>query len=249
MNANADSLTRMADAAYEQDEKSYYGVLDAVFGRGVTGTRAAYSLLLRLPFAGYVTTNLDPLLEWEGRKPEAGIREVYALPSLNVAKLAERSVFYIHGYLRNDRHAADHDIVLRQSEFDFHYGEDSVLPSFLWQLLVYHPVLFIGASLREPELQRIFEVCRRIRKRIEREHSMPAPQRYILLPMEFRVEEAAGIKTLVRDRKGESDGDRLFGEIDVKVVRYNQRDEGHSGIEEMLQEWCNLSPRKVESGF
>lgn len=171
LDADADGLMRMADAAYEQDEESYYGVLDAVFGRGVTGTRAAYSLLIRLPFAGYVTTNFDPSLEWESRIPESGIQDVYALPSLNAVKLAERSIFYIHGYLREDRPAADHDIVLRQSEFDFHYGPDSVLPSFLWQLLVYHPILFIGTSLREPELNRIIEICRGIRKKIEGEYS------------------------------------------------------------------------------
>lgn len=249
LDADADDLMRMADAAYEQDRESYYRVLDDVFGRGVTGTRVAYGLLLRLPFAGYVTTNFDPSLEWESRIPERGIQRVYALPSLKAAGLAERSVFYIHGHLRDDRPAADHDIVLRQSEFDLHYGEESLLPGFLRELLSYHPILFIGTSLREPELNRIFEICRRIRKRIETKYSESAPPRYILLPMVFRIEEADGVRRLVRDVRAESDEDRLFGEMDIKVVRYDRKDERYSGIEDILQEWCALSPRKIESGF
>jgi SIR2-like domain len=248
-NADPDTLTRLADAAYDSDRDAYYAGLDAEYGRGVTGTRAAYSLLMRLPFTSYVTTNFDPLLEWESRKPEHTIREVYALPSLNAAELARRCVFYIHGYLRDDRPAASNEIVLRQSEFESAYGPDSILPSFLWQLLVYWPVLFIGISLREPQLMQVFDSCRRIRRRIEAGYLRPAPPRYILRPMEIRTTEVAGGRTVTRDRAVESDEERLFEEMDVRVVRYNRKDEGHSGIEEMLQEWCELSPRSIEPGF
>jgi hypothetical protein len=57
------TLAHLTDVAHDNDSEAYYQVLDTVFGHRVTDTRAAYDLLMRLPFASYVTTNFDPLLE------------------------------------------------------------------------------------------------------------------------------------------------------------------------------------------
>jgi hypothetical protein len=158
-------------------------------------------------------------------------------------------VFYIHGYIGEGRSAADHDLVLRQSEFDSAYSDHSTLFSFLHQLLIYHPVLFIGIGLNEPQLKRVFEICRQIRRKIDTQYAAHAPQRYILRPMEFRSKETAGGRTLTRDSTTESEEDKLFEEIDVRVVRYDRRDSRHSGIEELLERWCELSPPSIEPGF
>jgi hypothetical protein len=241
-----DVLTHLADVAHDHDREAYHRTLDEIFGRGVTGTRAAYSLLMRLPFASYVTVNFDPLLGYEGMKPEHDIRGVRTLPSLHAHELATRCVFYVHGYIRDGRRSADHPLVLRQSEFKRAYDvAKSPLHGFLQQLLISYPVLFIGVSLGEPQLKRVFEICRELRRSIEAEYGAPAPQRYILRP----TKETSGSRAGGRDEAAEAEEDKLFEEIDVKVVRYHQRDSGHSGIEEMLEEWCDLSPLPIEPGF
>ncbi len=247
---DADSLPRLADVAYDSDPDAYSRKLDEIFGRRVTGTRAAYGLLARLPFVSYVTVNFDPLLGYESMKPEHNICGIRTLPSLHVHELAARCIFYVHGYIRDDRSSADHPLVLRQSEFKRFYDVSrSMLPGFLQQLLISYPVLFIGMGLGEPQLKRVFEICRDLRRGIVTEYGVPAPQRYILRPMVFRPEEKAGSGATRRDEATESEEDRLFEEIDVKVVRYHQRDSRHSGIEEILEEWCDLSPPSIEPGF
>ncbi len=245
-----DVLPRLADAAHDRDSGAYNRKLDEIFGGRVTGTRAAYSLLARLPFASYVTVNLDPLLAYEGMKPEHGICGIRTLPSLHVHELAARCIFYVHGYIRDDRSSAEHPVVLRQTEFMRAYDvSQSMLPGFLQQLLISYPVLFIGMGLGEPQLKRVFEICRDLRRGIETEYGVAAPGRYVLRPMAFRPEENLGSRATRRDEATESEEDRLFKEIDVKVVRYHQRDNRHSGIEEILEEWCDLSPPSIEPGF
>lgn len=245
-----DLLPRLADAAYASDPDAYNRKLDEIFGSRVTGTRAAYSLLARLPFASYVTVNFDPLLGYEGMKSEHKICGIRTLPSLQAHELAARCIFYVHGYIRGDRSSADHPLVLRESEFRRHYDASrSMLPGFLQQLLISYPVLFIGMGLGEPQLKRVFEICRDLRRGIETEYGVFAPGRYILRPMVFRPEDNSGSGATRRDEAAESEEDRLFEEIDVKVVRYHPRDSRHSGIEEILEKWCELSPPSIEPGF
>jgi hypothetical protein len=247
-----DVLTRLADVAHDRDREAYHRKLDDVFGRRVTHTRAAYGLLARLPFASYVTVNFDPLLGYEGMKPEHNIRGIRTLPALQVHELASRCIFYVHGYIQDGRSSANHPLVLRHSEFERAYDvSQSMLHSFLQQLLISYPVLFIGVGLGEPQLRRVFEICRGIRRGIEEEYGAPAPKRYILRPTVLRTGQDSGGKAAGRDEvaKAEAEEDILFEEIDVKVVRYYQRDSGHSGIEEMLEEWGDLSPPSIEPGF
>lgn len=89
--ADADLLIQLADDAHSADPDMYYHVLDEEFGRWPTDTRLAYDLLMRLPFQSYVTTNFDPLLEYESRKPEHRDRSggVHAYPSLPVDDLSK----------------------------------------------------------------------------------------------------------------------------------------------------------------
>jgi hypothetical protein len=244
-------LTRLADAAHECNRETYYRKLDEIFGRRVTGTRAAYSLLARLPFASYVTVNFDPLLGYEGTKPEHKIQGIRTLPHLPVHELASRCIFYLHGYIRDDRSSADHPLVLRHSEFQSAYDvSKSMLYGFLQQLLISYPVLFIGVGLEEPQLRRVFEICREIRRSIEEAYGAPPPKRYILRPMALPTDRSSADKATMREEVAKAaEEERLLEEIDVKVVRYHQRDSGHSGIEEMLEEWCNLSPPSIEPGF
>jgi hypothetical protein len=52
-----------------------------------------------------------------------------------------------------------------------------------------------------------------------------------------------------RDLNGEQEETNRFRELDIAVLRYDPKDEKHSVIEEILEEWCKLAPVKERSGF
>jgi len=100
-------------------------------------------------------------------------------------------------------------------------------------------------------LRNVFEICRRIRKKIESQREHEAPRRFILLPIAYRSELKAGAGSGIseRDLKAEAAESAYFLELDILVVRYDKRDEKYSGLEEILDEWCELPPVEIKSGF
>jgi hypothetical protein len=135
--------------------------------------------------------------------------------------------------------------VLGKSQFEHAY-EWSTLGSFLVQLLTYHPVVFIGASLGEPALHKVFDFCRSTREEIEIHFSDEAWPRYILLPKLYR--NVVG-EVLKRDVNEESSQDALLSALDISVVRYDNEDGTHSMIDNYLEDWTDLPPVRVQSGF
>lgn len=246
---NVDFLLEQAEVARDRDEQAYCRVLGQVFGKPVVETRRAYDLLMRVKFQSYVTVNFDPLLATESRKSEYQCDGVYSFPSLPIHRIGKRAVYYIHGYIHPNTTPNADQVVLGRRDFGSAYSDEgSTLKSFLHQLFTFHPILFLGCTLREPPLKRVFDNCRQVRKDIERK--MPghqAPPRYALLPMRFYSEERHPSEQ--RDLEGEREETNRFRELDIAVLRYNPKDEKHSTIEEILEEWCELAPVKERSGF
>jgi hypothetical protein len=241
-------LMSLADEAKSRNPETYNSFLSNEFGKAVVGTRRAYDLLMRLKFKSYVTPNFDPLLAFESRKPEFRCGGTYEFPSLPVHRIERRGVFYIHGYVDPGRAVEDNQLILGERDFSMAYDKDhSILPGFLQQLFIFHPVFFIGCSLREPTLKPVFALCRQLRKEIEGKYSETAPPRYILLPMRYQADPESGITH--RNAKAESDEDARFQELDIKVVRYDPKDKYHSAIEDILDEWNALAPVERRSGF
>jgi hypothetical protein len=74
-----------------------------------------------------------------------------------------------------------------------------------------------------------------------------APPRYALLPTRFYKEERRPPGQ--RDLNPEREEANRFQELDIAVLRYDPKDEKHSAIEEILEEWCGLAPIKERVGF
>jgi hypothetical protein len=244
-----EALLELADRARESNEQAYCNILKETFGKPVVETRRAYDLLMRLKFKSYITTNFDPLLAIESRKPENKCNGVYTFPALPVDKIHTRAVYYIHGLVEVGVAPKSDQVILGQKGFKCAYNDSGgTLSSFLHQVLIFQPLFFIGCTLREPPLKRIFEICYKVRQQIERERpGQHAPQRYILLPMKFlKTQDNPSGQRNIELEIDESD---RFRELDINVVRYNPKDEKHSAIEEILEEWCSLSPIDKRSGF
>jgi len=247
---DSELLLELADKARERDEATYYKTLNEVFGKPVVKTNLAYDLMMRIKFCSYITTNFDPLLEKEAQKPEHHCNsEIYSCPALPFDKIRLRSVYYIHGKIQANSMQGPMQIILGKRDFDYYYAlQHGTLLSFLHQLLTSYPLLFIGCGLRERPLRRIFDICREARREIENAVSgSKAPHRYALLPMKFT-------KTLQnpiwkRDVTKEEEEKARFMELDIRVVRYDPKDENHSGLLAILEEWCTLSPTTRGSGF
>jgi hypothetical protein len=242
--SNAETLMDLADEALASDAPTYHRVLAETFGTLPPTTRRTYNLLMQLPFKGYVTTNFDPLLADMCRLSPGRCSDVRVYPSLE-ADFSERRVFYMHGYVPDGADPIDHRLVLGKTQFDYAYGS-TTLRSFLEQLLTYHPVVFIGARLREPSLHRVFDFCRSTREDIARHFSATPRPRYILLPNLYLN---AGGKSNETDVEAESSENESFGAYDIRVVRYDNENDTHSMIDKYLTDWARLPPVPLRSGF
>lgn len=237
-------LLAKADEAQFKDPMKYHCTLRDIFASVVVHRREAYELLMRLSFKFYVTTNFDPLLAYETKKPEHRCPDIYRYPDL--PHRHGRAAYYIHGMVTDESQSAQ-TIILSKADFDIGYSPEKTLYSFLHQVLTYEPILFIGCQLREPELKEMFRICRETRKEIELFHGKTAPKRYIFLPYKFLAsEESIEVK---RDEQIEEQENSEFSELGITVVRYNPKDENHSGLEEILTEWCQLPPLNIRKGF
>jgi hypothetical protein len=203
---------------------------------------------MRLKLKSYVTTNFDPLLATESRKREHDCNGVYEFPALPVDRISFRAVYYIHGRVKEGVEPKEGEILLGRSDFERAYDDSAgTLGSFLHQVLTFQPLFFIGCTLREPPLKHIFERCHKVREQIQRDWpEQRAPERYALLPTRYRKES----KSLgQRDTEAEYEETGRFRELDIRVVRYVPKDERHSAIEEILEEWCSLPPISDRCGF
>lgn len=244
---SVEMLMKRVDEARRKNPTTYYRVLSNEFGKTIVNTKIAYSLLIRSNFKCYITTNFDPLLAYESKNHNCG--KVFAYPSHPAHLLEKRDIFYIHGYIQPNKSIPKH-LVLGKEDFDKAYNESqSLLPGFLKQVLTYHPIVFLGCGLREPPIKHLFDICRDIRKDIEVLHSAVAPKRYILSPFLYKREEGMKSSMGQRDYDGELLENTRFGELDINVIRYERKDDNHTGLLEIFEQWADRAPVIIGSGF
>jgi hypothetical protein len=140
------------------------GALEGVVGRQLVGM-ASGSMVRQLadwPFAGYVTTNYDNLLE--AALAEAG--QLGWLPVGNsqeevrkVSGDATHVVWHVHGGLTlpTDRSR----LVLTDADYDAIYLDGSPLLTQLRALLVHRRLVFIGFGFQDPEVVRMLKIVGR----------------------------------------------------------------------------------------
>lgn len=230
---------RFADRAFRLNKKAYCGVLEREFGKRVTQTRTVYDLLIKCKFKSYITTNFDPLLATEGRKPQSGCLGPFDYPNLPLRNINSRGIYYIHGRIEEGKPLNPNNIILGKRNFNIAYrpNERGTLYSFLDQLLTYEDILFIGGTLREPALESVVKDCKRRIETIKQENpSIRIPGRFILLPIRPKKEDNI------------NEGKR-FEELGIKVCRYNPGDGDHSGLNDLLEAWCKYPGIKPLTGF
>jgi hypothetical protein len=244
----SDELLDLAERCYQASQENYLEALTNAFSKPVTLMPRNYTYLFQSPFKSYITTNYDPLLAEEGR----GKSSVYThRKGLDVTKLRDRGTFYIHGYVEADGKVKDNDLILTQGDFDRAYNpEESIsIPSFLTQLFQFHSIIFLGCQLKEPPIRKLFEICEKARKEIQRNPGAILPKHFILLPKkEIKVDEQVSTKEQEMANEVEDDWYEKNG---LSVVRYVKREDApeHIQLLKILEEWSGLPSAKAITPF
>jgi len=236
-----DKLIDKAEDCKQANLKAYEETLASLFGKQVVQTRQAFHLLMALPFKGYVTTNLDPLLSATG--DVHGCNALLSYPYLPITMLekATRPIFYIHGLARQGNQATGGNLVLAHSDFAKAYQDPGIVMNFLTSMLIDYPVVFLNCSLAEPDMYDTFRRVHKIHVQIQDAHRRAnRPQRIALLPTQEIVEEDPVGKTVKRDMEGEHVEEARFEAMDVRVIRYKPGDYRHEEVEQILE---NLKKR------
>lgn len=227
-------LIEKAEECKRANAQMYKTTLAGLFGGRVYRTRAAYELLLKLPFKAYVTTNFDPLLSREAAI--RGYNNLYAYPDIHIRKLYEEEhpIFYIHGLARHGDEPRGDNLVLATSDFQDAY--DGAVRSFLDPLLQERPILFMGCRLDDEYTLETFQRAHKFFKKIrETDYRVDIPRRYILLP-EVRI---ASDNILGRednfDEYEEHDEEERLRAMGISSIKYEPIDESHSEIEKILE--------------
>ncbi len=245
--SSSDDLLDLAEEAKSAAPCKYYAVLHEKFGH-IGTTNPLYDILMRLNFKSYVTTNFDPLLAHEARKPEHNMSvEVYpSLSAANINRNPRRTVFYIHGLIKEGATPAPMSIVLSRSEFHEAY-RGTTLSSFLEQLLTFHPVCFLGCTLDEHPLKNVFEECSDIQSKIRGVHGGPCPERFILLAEQEEVwvstNDGSRTRDLSEEQRRRDAEERQYEHLGIQIVRYFRKNDFHSGLRHMLERESSLLKR------
>jgi hypothetical protein len=221
-------LMSLADECREENPKLYSQTLGELFGHVAQNTRSAYSYICNSPFAGFVTTNFDPLLYLA-----AGNRRISIYPNIYASALEKNSVVYLHGIAYKPDGSSDgSDLVFSLGEFEKAY-KSSFLPYFLMMNLGSTNTLFVGCRLAEEYIQSTFAQIRNI---YDKSEHVKQRKRVILLPA-------------VDDANKAEEEQRSMAAAGIEIIRYPQVDQSHAGLDQVLERvWNNLRKNTIDEG-
>jgi hypothetical protein len=239
-------LLEIADEAYAKDKSAFDRILRRHFSTPKTRTHPGYEVLLSTrEFRSYVTINFDPLLVNVAQRldgvPGCSGMKLVKYPEIMSRLLENRNIFYLHGCVEQGTTPASDRLILTKSGFDEAYSpQKSLLPQFWDVLLSQYVALFVGCGLREPAIQVAMRNCRTRKDILKSRDRMSMPPAYILRPAQYVLGQSE--RDLEKERREQAEFDN-FG---VTIVRYDPKDDDHSGLLEVLEAW---NPAKTMSVY
>jgi len=239
----ASKLLALAQRCKNVNTAKYEQTLAEVFGRPVRTDPRAYTMLAKLPFKGYVTTNYDPLLRDAVCARDGQFCQYPAL----VAPLVERPhpvAFYVHGLARDEHdHPCGQNLVLAESEFQEAYKPDGATAIFIKYILNYYDIFFVGCRLEEPDIQEsLARICRLHKGILVARPKFSPTQRLMLLPRTLKTEQIDGASSQTYDQPTEQKDDATYKELGIRIVRYETTGaEDHVDVDEMLRQALRIA--------
>ncbi len=198
--------------------------------------------LASAPFRGFVNLNYDILLsnalDFFNNQDRGN---VYPYPHLPIPPLGDpdvpfsplkfRPIFHLHGKLPNKGEALR--IVLTKYEYDIAYN-DTLLPSFMTQLLTLFPTCFLGCSLSEDDdqLKRIIKLCDNIRCDLAKVSGNKPYPIYML-----------------NDEAEHNDVELYLADYGITSVSYENGDGDYKNLDCIIKDWAGIQSAKIRSPY
>jgi hypothetical protein len=144
--------------------QKYYPILSREYGEKVPGYTPVHLDLLRMPFASYMTTNIDPCLEVaaEHADQKPGL---HVWPEFTKSHIGSKDIFYLHAKVpRKNQNLMLERIRLTTSDYEEAYSAAGTECRFIADLLVQameeqYVLMFIGYGLREPAIREVLKTA------------------------------------------------------------------------------------------
>ena len=155
-------LMKCKQAAVHQDE--FWDFVSSLVCSNQPGQ--LHRLLVRLPYEVLATTNFDCLFDVARREQFGEDLPVQTYPNIQSTKLSGGVHAYLHGRCfcgPDGTERLQHDgSVLGTDDYDLAYVEGGRLPHAIRSLLLDYPVLFVGTSFSDHDIQRLLTEAGRL---------------------------------------------------------------------------------------
>lgn len=223
------------DSVGKKDLPAAFGAIEDLIGRDRLEREAAaaiqrgglpgpvHQLLADLPFAGYITTNYDHLLERALNSVDPGWSAVGNVGSevLKASGTADRVVWHVHGSAELD--SSKSRMVLTQEDYDSIYLDGSDVHTQLRGLMAHRRILVVGFGFRDVDVMQVL-------KRVGR---LTDPGR----PIVALVERAG-------DFRHQNGRDVFLTRFKVDVQPYRNSDGTHRNLRNVLSVYSSMSVRR-----
>lgn len=185
------------------------------------------NLALRLadwPFAGYITTNYNGLLETALQKiGEIGWASIGNSQDevRKVSGGATNLIWHIHGFIKMEKDKSR--LILTEEDYDEIYLSDSPIKTQLRSLLAQHRVIFIGFSFQDEEVKRLLKEVGRL--------SSPVRPVFAFLSHLYGMEF-------------EAEREELLKKYNVEVIPYKVTDNSYDKLSELLDVYESMILRR-----
>ncbi len=182
-----------------------------------------HQILAELPFAGYITTNYDGLLERALAQVDAGWIPVGNVDDevRKASGTAERVVWHIHGAV--DLPADRSRLVLTQEDYEHVYLDDSRVMTQLRGLMANRRIVVVGFGMRDHD---VLEVLRRVGRLTDATRPV-----YALVEKSSKFRHTIDRQVFLRRYK-------------VDVQPYRNEDGRHLALRHLLSVYASLSLRR-----
>jgi hypothetical protein len=189
--------------------------------------------LVDIPYVVLATTNFDCLLDAARLASTGKAVPSQAYPEIKSTKLTGGIHVYLHGRCNHEDgapgHLEDGRCVLSRSDYDIAYGNDR-LPHAVKSLFLDGPVLFVGTSFSDEDIQALLASVRRL-EGVEARlgHALTSNRRVALVP----------------GRAGDVDVNHSCSKFGIDPIRYLAPDDDHSGLSDIIRWLAADAPPRV----
>jgi SIR2-like domain len=157
--AGGERALAIAQECKEKLQQEYYELLRGTFGEKVPGHSTIHVDLLRMPFASYMTTNIDPCLDLAGERVPG--REIQVWPIFSDTRVGGGDIFYLHGKVpRPGQQCNVEQVRLTTDDYKEAYEDTAYISSLIALAIKESYVLvFIGYGLREPAITAVLKAA------------------------------------------------------------------------------------------